>query len=675
MNSTKHHYFSLEKQGFYDQILDFWFNGDVDTLYKSKWFVPDKHKNEIDQTIHREFYISLRFIEKLNFTSGKTTISSKHLLAIIILLDQFSRHIYRKSGNAIQIELNTKKALKLSNMIIFNKSYFGFTVPEFIFMLMPFRHISTEKNLNFVLEMIDLKKDELQRSCDLLEKFKKTTKSRLDHLQPKIDLKTYDVLEHHPFEVNVDLEKTFSQGPLVKKMARFLDYDSNYQIVSLSGGVDSMVILTILKVLEKKINYRTVAIHIDYQNRRESSKEAEFLESWCQSKNIIFEKRIITEIKRDVTDRSKYEKLSRQIRFNTYRDILQKYPTLNGIFLGHHKGDVHENVLSNLLKGHTILNLAGMEEVSEIERVKISRPFLEFTKDKIFAFAHKYGVPYFKDTTPTWSIRGKIRNKLIPMLKNIYGDGVLENLSNAAIESSHVDQIVESKMEEIKANICHHTLGVSFPTEKLVPHHDNFYFWKQLLQSIFHGFGYAMTNVRTIHTFIKQVSRNKDVWVVFSNQSKALLLNNILYIFKPGVFDLSVQFATISGHRQNKININVGTHVIGKWKIELQVQDGRSSPENKESGTNINTNINTVTMKSYNICMEEFMTGSFKYELITKFGLNIELNRKVKLIGTTYKSGQQRYPITSVGFPNLIQNKLKRIDGSVKYTIHYEFLK
>jgi hypothetical protein len=34
----------------------------------------------------------------------------------------------------------------------------------------------------------------------------------------------------------------------------------------------------------------------------------------------------------------------------------------------------------------------------------------------IFGFAHKYGIPYFKDTTPKWSTRGKLRNQLLPLL-------------------------------------------------------------------------------------------------------------------------------------------------------------------------------------------------------------------------------------------------------------------
>jgi len=48
-------------------------------------------------------------------------------------------------------------------------------------------------------------------------------------------------------------------------------------------------------------------------------------------------------------------------------------------------------------------------------------------KSEIFAFAHRYGVPYLKDTTGRWSTRGALRTDLMPLLKvpvpNPYGPG------------------------------------------------------------------------------------------------------------------------------------------------------------------------------------------------------------------------------------------------------------
>lgn len=48
-----------------------------------------------------------------------------------------------------------------------------------------------------------------------------------------------------------------------------------------------------------------------------------------------------------------------------------------------------------------------------VNGVRVWRPMLPFDKDVVFDFAHKFGVPYFKDTTPSWSTRGKLRRQLV----------------------------------------------------------------------------------------------------------------------------------------------------------------------------------------------------------------------------------------------------------------------
>jgi hypothetical protein len=77
---------------------------------------------------------------------------------------------------------------------------------------------------------------------------------------------------------------------------------------------------------------------------------------------------------------------------------------------------------------------------------------LPHTKEDVFDFAHAYGVPYFKgtlilyshcthtvltlyshcthplfkDSTPEWSTRGKLRNRLMPLLAEMYGVGFVQ---------------------------------------------------------------------------------------------------------------------------------------------------------------------------------------------------------------------------------------------------------
>ena len=72
-------------------------------------------------------------------------------------------------------------------------------------------------------------------------------------------------------------------------------------IVSLSGGVDSMVIASCAHFLGMK----TICVHINYNNRDESVLEAEFLRQWCEYNQIFhFEYINILDLKRETSDRS-----------------------------------------------------------------------------------------------------------------------------------------------------------------------------------------------------------------------------------------------------------------------------------------------------------------------------------------------------------------------------------
>lgn len=61
---------------------------------------------------------------------------------------------------------------------------------------------------------------------------------------------------------------------------------------------------------------------------------------------------------------------------------------------------------------------------------------------------HRYGVPYFKDSTPSWSTRGKLRLQLLPLLQEIYGSGCLRSLAALARESDLASALMQQNIYE-----------------------------------------------------------------------------------------------------------------------------------------------------------------------------------------------------------------------------------
>ena len=159
---------------------------------------------------------------------------------------------------------------------------------------------------------------------------------------------------------------------------------------------------------------KVVAIHIDYGNRKESAEEASFLQGWCAEQGVVCCVRRISEVRRGVTPRDEYEKMSRQIRLDAYREAAEAHG-FKGVMLGHHRGDIQENVISNIFRRASLLSLSGMSEASTIDGdVTLYRPLLSFPKSDIIAFAKVFGVPYFRDTTPSWSTQASFGTSCCP---------------------------------------------------------------------------------------------------------------------------------------------------------------------------------------------------------------------------------------------------------------------
>lgn len=129
-------------------------------------------------------------------------------------------------------------------------------------------------------------------------------------------------------------------------------------LVSLSGGVDSMVLAHILLCLRHRHRRPVCAVHIDYSNRAESAAEAAYLRSWCETRGVPLRVRTVLEVSRGVTPRDEYERESRRIRFDAYREAMAAHGA-SAVFFGHHMGDLQENVVSNVMKGASVLDVAG----------------------------------------------------------------------------------------------------------------------------------------------------------------------------------------------------------------------------------------------------------------------------------------------------------------------------
>lgn len=499
---------------FPEEVLAFWMGGDQREQYHRKWFCSNrKEQAAVDEEIAGKYAETLRgAVEgELDASWQKTP---KDKLALILVVDQFSRHIYRHMSLVDDDELRKKadeKALQLASELTSSAFWdSSFSTAERVFALMPFRHNATVQGLKYVMSSIDDQEAKIEWEGELLSRFRKQTLRRLQTLEDHTAAKNADsILEREQFDAD---ESDMVSDELVVAVDSFLkevlpsregDGQSLAPVaISLSGGVDSMVICKILSKL--KTAGGVVAIHIDYANRDESGDEAGYVEQYCrQLGNVSFHKRVVSEVTRGVTDRTEYEVVSREARYNFYKEIMASTGCM-GVIFGHHEGDVQENVLSNVMRGCSPLYLSGMEAVGLTNGVPVWRPLLKFKKDSIYRFAHKYGVPYFRDTTPSWSTRGKLRTQLLPLLVDMYGQGCLKNLANLALASDQNRDLMRVNLYGPFADTVRRYdagLRVQVKPYRSQPHT----FWREALKELMHSLSLSLVRDKAVSVFMERI--------------------------------------------------------------------------------------------------------------------------------------------------------------------------
>jgi len=233
-------------------------------------------------------------------------------------------------------------------------------------------------------------------------------------------------------------------------------------LVAVSGGVDSVVLLYVLRELQKSEKLSLAVAHFDHAIRADSAADAEFVKKLARSLKL----RCYSE-RADVPAYAKAEKLSLEVAARTLRyqffERTAKAHNFNKIALGHTLNDQVETLLMRLLRGSGVEGLSGIPPVRPAGGLTYIRPLIECTRDQIVAFAQAHKLSWREDPTnyDTTIVRNKIRHELIPMLKE-YNPKVLEALGRTArllAQAAHALALkVEQTLTKLMKNESSHEL-------------------------------------------------------------------------------------------------------------------------------------------------------------------------------------------------------------------------
>jgi tRNA(Ile)-lysidine synthetase-like protein len=440
---------------------------DLASQFNNEWFQNKEWWFNCSAEIDN--YIIEKYIDLLDYDISRCTFICK-----ILIYDQLPRHIYRNTSSHHIVEYYLQKAIQCCIQNIQNIQNIDnnkLTDEEFCFALLPLRHSNITHYVYWAIDICwnRLKK---QNNNDLLKRFLIASYQRCPLIGAVYTrgLGTYlekyrDILDYSPSYPPINNKHKITKFTKMEKP------NIKSVIISLSGGVDSMVCSWLLVNTYPKSNI--TAIHINYNNRSTSDMEASFVVDWCTFLGIKCKVRRIHEIERkscmDYGMREVYERYTRNIRYFCYKEEDADY-----IVLGHNRDDVLENIFTNIAHKHKYDNLDGMQEHSIQDGISFWRPLLKKTKQQIKDFANELGIPYLPNSTPVWSQRGQIRDTIVPTLQNwnisfiesMYhlSDTVrdLYNILDLQIETFLKDTVCESKNRKITYTTKYATLPVTY---------------------------------------------------------------------------------------------------------------------------------------------------------------------------------------------------------------------
>ena len=221
---------------------------------------------------------------------------------------------------------------------------------------------------------------------------------------------------------------------------------NNRLILSLSGGIDSMVLADLL--LKAKADF--VVAHCNFHLRGEESDcDERFVRDYAERNGLTLYVKQFDTVDYAKTHGVSIEMAARELRYAWFEELRQQLG-YDYIAVAHHADDQLETFFINLLRGSGIRGLKGMRPVNG----NIIRPLLDVSREEIHQYAVENGVQWREDHTnaETRFLRNKIRHELLPVIDSISKEGrasVLKSINHLASENELYRELLKEKLDVI----------------------------------------------------------------------------------------------------------------------------------------------------------------------------------------------------------------------------------
>ena len=230
--------------------------------------------------------------------------------------------------------------------------------------------------------------------------------------------------------------------------------EQNDKIVcAVSGGPDSICMLDILRRIkeEKQINFDIVVCHINHMIRVEATADEQYVENYCKKNDIPFFVKRVDVKKIAEANKQGTEEAGRKVRYDFFEEIFQK-ENATKIAIAHNKNDKIETIIMNVFRGSGISGLRGIEPIRDN---KFIRPLIETERTEIEKYCEDNRLNPRIDKTNFINdvTRNKIRNIVIPYIKNEFNPNFINTLNRLSNVITEEDEYMKKRTIEVYTKI------------------------------------------------------------------------------------------------------------------------------------------------------------------------------------------------------------------------------
>lgn len=191
-------------------------------------------------------------------------------------------------------------------------------------------------------------------------------------------------------------------------------------VVGVSGGPDSLTLLSLLLKYKEKFNIEIIVAHVNHLIRKDSTEDEQFVENFCKKNGVKFYCKRVNVLEIAKKEKKGTEEVGRKERYKFFREICKK-ENANKIAIAHNMNDNAETMILNLVRGTGLNGLEGIKPYAILDGLFIIRPLINCKREEIESYCKKNNLEPRIDSTNKENIykRNIIRKKILPSLKEL----------------------------------------------------------------------------------------------------------------------------------------------------------------------------------------------------------------------------------------------------------------